>query len=64
MQNDTSRGKMVTVRDGYALCPHCRHKLIQVRPETSARNLIVFCRCCRTEIKVNIEKSQCFESQC
>lgn len=58
------RGKLVT-RDGYLLCPSCeRQKVLQLRPDTSAKNLIVYCRYCRTETVVDIEQGQCFESQC
>ncbi|MFQ7450537.1 MAG: cysteine-rich KTR domain-containing protein [Flavonifractor plautii] len=39
-------------------------KVLQVRPDTTAKNLIVYCRDCRTETMVDIEQGQCFESQC
>ena len=56
-------GKLV-VRDGWLICPAChRRKVIQVRPETVAKNLIVYCRDCRTETMVDIEKGQCFQSR-
>ncbi|WP_207757993.1 MULTISPECIES: cysteine-rich KTR domain-containing protein [Oscillospiraceae] len=47
------------------MCPSCRRrKVLQVRPETTAKNLIVYCRDCRTETMVDIEQGQCFESRC
>ena len=60
-----AHGKMLAVRDGYLICPICRRntRLIQVRPETEAWSLTVFCRMCKSEIKIDIEKGQCFESQ-
>ncbi|OUO36423.1 hypothetical protein B5F88_13980 [Flavonifractor sp. An306] len=57
-------GKLV-VKDGWLMCPSCRRrKVLQVRPETTAKNLIVYCRDCRTETMVDIEQGQCFESRC
>lgn len=58
-------GKMLTVKDGYLVCPNCRRnkRLIQVRPETRAERLVVFCRDCKTETIVDIDKGQCFESR-
>lgn len=55
---------MLTVKDGYLPCPHCRQnkRLIQVRPETKAERLILYCRFCKTETKVDIEQGKCFES--
>jgi uncharacterized protein YbaR (Trm112 family) len=46
------------------ICPRCRKnkRLLQVRPETSAVNLVVYCRMCKSEINVNIDKGECFES--
>lgn len=69
MNQTMERGTLLPVRDGYVLCPHClpnrlRVKLIQVQPETQARHLRLFCRNCKTEYSVNIEKGQCFESRC
>lgn len=36
----------------------------QIRPDTTAENLPVFCRQCKLELTVNIDKGQCFESRC
>ena len=65
MQTYSKRGMMLTVRDGWASCPACRrnHRLLQVRPDTEARNLIVYCRACKREFKIDIVKGECFESQ-
>lgn len=62
MQNDLKCGKLVT-KDGYLLCLKCEHKIIQVRPNTMAKNLVVYCRWCRRETTVDIEQGQCFQSQ-
>ena len=55
----------MTVRDGYLVCPHCgrNRRLIRVRPDTRAEGLQVYCRDCKTETIVDIEKGQCFESR-
>lgn len=60
-----SRGKILTVRDGFLVCPVCRRnrRLIRIAPDTQARRLVVFCRDCKTEHIVDIDKGQCFESR-
>lgn len=56
---------MLTVRDGYLVCPTCRRnkRLLKIDPRTVATGLVVFCRDCKTEHIVNIERGQCFESR-
>ncbi len=64
MQTKWNSGKL-RMKGGWLLCPVCgRQKVLQVRPDTSARHLIVYCRMCRMETVVDIEQGQCFESQC
>ena len=50
---------------GYLVCPRCRRNkhLLKLSPETEARGLIVYCRDCKTEFKINISQGQCFESR-
>ena len=56
---------MVTVKDGYIVCPCCRFKTSQqLQPDTSARNLRVWCRKCKKITVVDIANGQCFLSQC
>lgn len=63
LQKERKSVKLI-VKDGWLLCPSCRRrKVLQVRPETMAKNLIVYCRDCRSETMVDIEKGQCFESR-
>lgn len=56
---------MLIVRGGYLVCPHCRQnkRLIQVQPDTKAERLTLYCRFCKTETIVDIDKGQCFESR-
>ena len=56
---------MLTVRNGYLVCPHCRRnkRVIQVPPDTKAERLRVYCRDCKTETIVDIDQGQCFESR-
>lgn len=65
MQSMQKRGKMLTVKNGWAACPVCRknRRLIQIKPDTEAHNLVVFCRDCKTEHIVDIVEGECFESR-
>ena len=65
MQSEPIRGKLLTVEDGFLVCPGCRtnKKLLPVEPDTEARNLRIYCRVCKRRYKVDIAKGQCFESQ-
>lgn len=53
----------LTVKDGWVTCPVCRRnrRLIRIDPETVARELPVFCRDCKNEIILNIERGQSVE---
>lgn len=63
LQTEPECGKLI-VKDGWLMCPSCRRrKVLQVRPETSAKNLIVYCRNCKHSVTVDIDRGQCFESQ-
>lgn len=56
---------MLTVKDGYLQCPNCRRnkRLMKIHPDTVATRVVVFCRDCKTEHIVDIEKGQCYESR-
>lgn len=57
-------GKLI-VKDGWVTCPVCKrnHRLIRVLPKTIARNLLVYCRTCRSEMILNIDRGQSVERQ-
>lgn len=64
MQGKESCGKL-TVTDGWVTCPVCKrnHRLIRVKPETEAKRLPVYCRTCRSEVILNIERGQSVKRQ-
>lgn len=65
MQTAVNHGKMLTVKDGYLICPNCRQnkRLMKINPDTEAHNVVAFCRACKTENIVDIEQGQCFKSR-
>ena len=65
MQKAPNRGKMLTVRDGYLVCPTCRRnrRIMKINPDTVAHKLVIYCRDCKTEHIVDIDQGQCFESR-
>lgn len=65
LQTPVKRGKLYAVKDGFLICPVCgrNHRLLRIDPRTRAENLAVWCKICRSEIILDIDKSQCRESQ-
>lgn len=65
MKNESERDIMLTVRDGYLVCPRClvNRKVVKVDQDTTAHNLAVFCRSCKLELKIDIVEGQCFKSR-
>ncbi len=64
LQDQAKRGKL-TVKDGWLICPVCRrnHHLLRIEPETEATGLPVYCRTCRSEVILNIERGQSVKRQ-
>ena len=62
LQDQRECGKL-TVKGGWVTCPVCRRnrRLIRIEPETVAKELPVFCRDCKSEIILNIERGQSVE---
>lgn len=58
-------GKMLVVKDGWLQCPVCRanRRLLRIAPGCKATGLAVFCRKCKTEIKIDIAQGQCTRCQ-
>lgn len=65
MKRQMKCGKVLSVRDGFLVCPRCRRnkKVIRISPDTAAINLAVYCRSCKSEIKIDIFEGQCYESR-
>lgn len=56
--------KIFPVKNGWVTCPICRNKrMMQILPDSQARRIVAFCRDCKTEHIVDIDRGQCFESQ-
>lgn len=64
MNRAENRGKMLTVKEGRVVCPICRRKMSpRILPTTCGTNMVSFCRSCKSEIIIDVEMGQCFESQ-
>lgn len=65
MQTNKNHGKLLTVKDGYLVCPICRRnkRVMRINPDTVATRVVAYCRDCKTESIVDIERGQCFESR-
>lgn len=65
MQTESKHGKLLTVKDGYLICPICRRNrhVRRIVPETSATMLLEFCRTCKNEFYIDISQGQCYESR-
>lgn len=66
MRVEQKHGKLLTVRNGYLVCPVCRRnlKLMPVLPNTSGVNIVAYCSKCKSRTIVDIDKGLCFESLC
>lgn len=60
-----AKGAKLVTKDGWITCPVCRrnHRLLRITEETEAHGLPVYCRTCRTEIFLDIEKGQSVKRQ-
>lgn len=65
MQTNKNHGKLLTVKDGYLVCPICRRnkRVMRINPDTVATRVVAYCRDCKTESIVDIDLGQCFESR-
>lgn len=53
----------LSVKDGWLACPICRKnkRLLHVLPETEADNLELYCRDCKSRLRVRIAKGRSVE---
>lgn len=65
LQTGMNRGRMLTVKGGWLICPVCRRNkhLMRIPPDASARGVVAYCRDCKTEVRIDIDEGQCFESR-
>ena len=65
LQEFEKHGRMLTVEDGWLVCPFCKlnRRVMKIDPETVAARLPVYCRSCKREFRVDIQKGQSFKSQ-
>lgn len=50
----------LAVKNGWITCPYCsrNERIMKVRPDTEGRCLQVFCRSCKREIILDIDKGE------
>lgn len=60
MQYGGNTAKIAVKTGGWVTCPYCRRnrRLLHILPDTEARNLQVYCRECKRELILNIDKGQ------
>lgn len=65
MNTQQIHGRMLAVKDGWLTCPNCRRnkRLMKINPDTVASRAVAYCRDCKTEHIVDIDRGQCFESR-
>lgn len=65
MQSVDKHGRMLTVKNGWLECPNCRRnkRLMKINSDTVASRVVAFCRDCKEENIVDIDKGQCYESR-
>ncbi len=65
LKTNTKHGKILTVKDGYLICPRClkNKRLMKINSDTHGTRIVAFCRDCKTENIVDIDRGLCFESR-
>ena len=65
LQSQANCGRMLTVDKGYLVCPYCRknRKVKRITPDERGERVLLYCRDCKREFRVDIEQGQCFESR-
>lgn len=53
---DVKNAVKLAIKDGWISCPGCGRHLLRVLPDTEADRLPVYCRGCRTEILLQIDR--------
>lgn len=65
MQNSKKCGKILSVKDGYLECPVCHRnrRLKRIAPDELGERIVVYCRDCKSELRIDIREGQCYESR-
>ncbi len=65
MQVTDQHGKILTVRNGYLICPNCRRnrRLMKILPDAHAQQVVAYCHDCKTESILHITKGQSLEGR-
>ena len=65
LQSTGDRATISVDSAGWLTCPKCRinRRLMRIRPDTEAKRLVVYCRTCKNEIVIDVEKGESFQSQ-
>ncbi len=56
---------MLALEDGYVICPICKRnrRVKRVAPDEKGERILLFCRHCKNEFRVDIEQGQCYLSR-
>lgn len=54
---------MLTKRGGFACCPVCNAKMTRILPSTEARDFPAYCRSCKRQFLIDIERGQSYLSR-
>ena len=65
MSNQAFCGRLLTVKDGYLVCPVCKQnkRVHQITLDMYCIKMPCFCRRCKAEFKADVKEGQCFESR-
>ena len=65
LQSQLDHGKILPVKGGWLICPICRrnHRLQRISPDMTASRFPVYCKDCKSEILIDVDRGQCFESR-
>lgn len=60
MQSEQKGGTLLPVHDHWVACPGCTRnkRLLKIRPDTEARRFVAYCRSCKREIILDIDKGE------
>lgn len=64
MQAEAISDMILTVKGEHAVCPRCRSRMApKILPSTAGKDIVLYCRKCKTELIVDIEPGQRLKGQ-